>query len=569
MRSVFITIICIIICTACSNTKQPSFVKAGYESKIHINQLGFLKNARKEFIVVDAAASEFVILDTQSNIVYEGVLKSLGEYEYSGELIKKGFFTELTNEGTYIIYIKGEGYSYPFIVSDTIMQFAAKTVQKSFYYRRTGTELESKYAGKWSRPYTIGDMEVHYPDNRSGFKSCTKGWLHSDDYNKYSVISSLSVAMLIHTYQSYKSKAESMQVLIPRKEGHNSLLSELEWELDWLLSMQDDDGGVFSQIYSKEVPWVEKAYDWNSKERFLDKKTVNSSLCFAGAMAKASTIEELSDSKRQKMLNAAKRAWAWFSKNSNNKSIENEQRVSVKYFYDEDLKDEIFWASTELYSATNDTTYSNVLYHNFFTPTVKDLTWQTFTSNLAFHTLLKNKERFYLNDQVEERIEKGIVNTANEILDSIDLSYYNLPTEKFLLNSNLAILNRCFILSLANEIHEDDKYKEAMLYCINYLFGQNTNGLSFVTGIGSKYPIRCRDRHSFADSIHEPIPGLLVYGPCNTLPDNIWSRNVYDGSFIKNYYPAKYYSDEFYNYHSNAVSSLNNAFLLQILYSLL
>ena len=51
-----------------------------------------------------------------------------------------------------------------------------------------------------------------------------------------------------------------------------------------------------------------------------------------------------------------------------------------------------------------------------------------------------------------------------------------------------------------------------MLDAINYLFGRNPYGRSFVTGLGRRPPLHPHDRRNGGDKLRPPWPGYLVGG---------------------------------------------------------
>ena len=51
-----------------------------------------------------------------------------------------------------------------------------------------------------------------------------------------------------------------------------------------------------------------------------------------------------------------------------------------------------------------------------------------------------------------------------------------------------------------------------MLDAINYLFGRNPYGRSFVTGLGHRPPLHPHDRRHGGDKVDPPWPGYLVGG---------------------------------------------------------
>jgi endoglucanase len=55
-------------------------------------------------------------------------------------------------------------------------------------------------------------------------------------------------------------------------------------------------------------------------------------------------------------------------------------------------------------------------------------------------------------------------------------------------------------------------YRAVCLEALNFLFGHNYYGRSFVTGIGFRPPMHPHDRRSAADKVADPWPGYLVGG---------------------------------------------------------
>jgi len=56
-------------------------------------------------------------------------------------------------------------------------------------------------------------------------------------------------------------------------------------------------------------------------------------------------------------------------------------------------------------------------------------------------------------------------------------------------------------------------YRAACLDALNYLFGRNCYGRSFVTAVGFDPPRHPHDRRSGGDPLAHPWPGYLVGGP--------------------------------------------------------
>jgi endoglucanase len=69
------------------------------------------------------------------------------------------------------------------------------------------------------------------------------------------------------------------------------------------------------------------------------------------------------------------------------------------------------------------------------------------------------------------------------------------------------------MLLIAYELNGESKYRDAGLESLHYILGRNTFNISFITHVGSKWPMHPHHRPSGADGIEQPWPGLLIGGP--------------------------------------------------------
>ena len=84
--------------------------------------------------------------------------------------------------------------------------------------------------------------------------------------------------------------------------------------------------------------------------------------------------------------------------------------------------------------------------------------------------------------------------------------------------SNGRILNNAIVLAAAHLVSSEDQFRLGALSALDYLFGRNPVGLSFVKGFGTDYAHRQRVRH-FAHAIDpsypETPPGAVCGGPAS------------------------------------------------------
>jgi endoglucanase len=80
--------------------------------------------------------------------------------------------------------------------------------------------------------------------------------------------------------------------------------------------------------------------------------------------------------------------------------------------------------------------------------------------------------------------------------------------------------NQGILLLNAYLLSGNKKYLDYAVSNLDYIMGRNATGYCFITGIGSKSPLRPHHRQSVADGIPEPVPGLLSGGPNPGRQDN-------------------------------------------------
>ena len=67
--------------------------------------------------------------------------------------------------------------------------------------------------------------------------------------------SGISTATLLWAWELFRAKLDRVKLNIPESgNGTSRLLNEVRWNLEWMLKMQDDDGGVWHKQTSEQFP---------------------------------------------------------------------------------------------------------------------------------------------------------------------------------------------------------------------------------------------------------------------------------------------------------------------------
>ena len=524
-----------------------------FETKI--NQIGYGEQAKKMLVYTgsDSGSVEFKDL-SNGKVVFTAPLSGASTWEFSGETVRKADFSGLVKPGTYAAYLNSQRISDNIFVKNDIYENVFKASLKWFYYQRAGMALSSEFAGKWARAAGHADTEVKfYPVSENpDFKiSSPKGWYDAGDYGKYIVNSGISVFTILELYEHFPDELKKVSLNIPESKSKTpDILEEARWNLDWMLSMQDTDGGVYHKLTTAvfsghEMPEADAA------QRFVVAKTHPATLDFAAVMAMASRIYKPFDAKfSARALTAAEKAFEWASKNPTILFKQPKGMNTGQYNPgDETSKDERLWAAAELFASTKNKKYLQVIDSIPFT---SNSPWWGDVNFLAVYRISNSKNSF--SKSLVKSAQDTIINLANFLKEVSNKSAYELPINKwnFVWGSNSAVANNGIILLHAYYLTKDKSYLNAAQRALDYLLGANPLGMSFVTGYGNRTPMHPHHRPSEGDGIAEPVPGMLVGGPHEGGQDIKPNGRCED--YIKKGKPALCYADDECSYATNEVA---------------
>jgi endoglucanase len=535
------------------------------DSRAKINQLGYGEEAKKVLVYGDTDAKSVEFRDLESGETALTVpLSEPAVWEYSGETARKADFSDL-KKGRYAAYIKGARNPDDIIVDNNVYEGIFKTALKWFYYQRASTALSEEFAGKWAREAGHPDTNVYfYPesDKPADWKiSSPKGWYDAGDYGKYIVNSGISVFTLLEFYEHFENELKSLSLnILESGSGVPDILEEVRWNLDWMLTMQDSDGGVYHKLTTARfcghiMPNLDSA------KRYVVMKTTTAALNFAAVMAQAARIYKPYDEQFSKTaLEAAEKAFEWASENPAILFKQPEGMNTGQYAPgDETAQDEKLWAATELYISTKKDVYANAVDSvpfNGHTP------WWGNVNFLAVYRISDAKNDF--EKDLSKKAQDTLIAVANTLKDMAENSAYGVPIANwnFVWGSNSAVANNGIVLLHAYYLTKDKNYLDAAQRALDYLLGANPLDLSFVTGYGYRTPMHPHHRQSKSDSILEPVPGMLVGGPHEGGQDIRLGQNCDD--YLKKGKPALSYIDNDCSYATNEVAINWNAPLVYL-----
>jgi len=492
-------------------------------SIISINQLGYYPQSPKYVIIENTLADQFAVKTVADDqVVFEGLLTDVGDYDGSSRNLKLGDFSAFGDAGEYYIHLSSGGTSYPFSIDGDIYAQAMKDALKTFYFQRASMPIDEAYGGEWARSagHPDDNCRFHESTGKEGTHSSPGGWYDAGDYGKYMVNGGISVSTLMLLHETLP-QAFSDDLNIPESgNGISDLLDEVKYELDWMKTMQDQDGGAFFKVAGLQWPgFVSPANE--RMQRYVIGKSTTSTLNFAASLAQASRVYRDVDSNyADQCLEQAEQAWDWALANPSVKEVEVNGSGS---YGDSNYQDEFLWAAAELYISSGKEQYKSYLMDSSLIQNPKissPANWGDLRNHAYFSLATQDNG---LDNATLETIRSEIISYADKTLNYMAGNPYRIPmrTKDFVWGSNGVICNYGINLAYAYQLTKDEKYMQGVLSITNYVFGQNALSFSFVTGYGSDSVKKPHNRIISSNFSSNIIPGFIAGGPNQHKNDNL------------------------------------------------
>ena len=511
----------------------------------YINQIGYHPGDFKELTLFEGSGNvDFV--DESGKTVLSVTPSAAATWDGSGQSVQLVDFSELTTPGTYTVKVNGQDVRKDVKIADKAFDGVTKGLLKFFYYQRASMALEEQYAGKWKRAAGHPDMGVSFHSSAtggSGTVDSPKGWYDAGDYGKYIVNSGISTYTLLSLYEHFPAFFDSLKWNIPAEGNLPDLLAEIKYNLDWMLTMQASDGGVYHKLTTLQFSGTVMPNE-DIDTRYIIGKSATATLDFAGVMAVAARVYKPFDASfAEKALEAAKKAYSWGSQNMNTLYTSNPRDVATGAYEDRNAGDEKNFAAAELFVTTKDASYSASGISNNIPG------WQDM-SGLVTYT-----KAIHANDFADGAAAKdSLLKVADRYAKNASTGF-GVPMTKndFYWGSNSVAANMGVWLLYAYYLTGEKKYYQGAVRTLDYLLGKNPMDMSYVTGFGTKSPMHPHHRPSQADGVQDPVPGMLVGGP-QPGGEDIGTKEWECKDYRVNGAPAKSYFDNECSYASNEVA---------------
>ena len=515
---------------------------------IKVDQVGYRTAAPKVALVAaQSPASDFTVRRAAGGaVVFRGKLSAQTHDADTDDMVQAADFSALKTDGKYYVDVPGVGRSWEFSIGPDVYARAFYMAMRAFYGQRCGiaVDLAPDFpAYKHAACHLEGAW--HPSSGKTGPRVSAKGWHDAGDYGRYTVNSGITTGTLLWAWELFSSHVKGVKLNIPESGNKTpDILNEIKWNLDWMLSMQDEDGGVWHKQTSAQfcgfiMPEKDTLVSYaigTGKEPFKS-SCATADLAAVAAIA-ARAYKPFQPEYAAECLRAARKAFAWVEKYPN-VTFNNPQGVGTGGYGDGNCSDEHLWAAAELWRTTGESDYEKYFlahYGDFknaggrgargggqptAAPALIHATnpqgWGN-VANLGLWTYVLGKGK---DAAAVAAIRDDSLKAADEIVRRTPLLPYHhsMTTGDYGWGSNSVAANYGMQLLVANAFKPNPRYVETALDNLHYLLGRNTFSVSWVTQLGANPYKHPHHRPSGADGIDDPWPGMLSGGPNRSRQD--------------------------------------------------
>jgi endoglucanase len=485
------------------------------DTQIHLNTIGFLPDARKQASVAAPGAEFTVVRNSDNAKVLSAKLTEPALNADTGEKLATADFSALKVPGVYYLEVPGVGRSPEFRMSADVYNEPYRVVMRGMYLWRCGTAVSATHNGQ---VFAHGPchLEDGYLDHVGGGhvkKESTKGWHDAGDFNKYVVNAGFTVGTMLQAWEQFSPRIKDISLDIPESTNATpDFLDEVRWELEWLLTMQMDDGRVYHKLSAEKFCGMIMP-EKDTAERFLVPWSSAATADFVAVMAMAGRNFEPYDKPfAKRCLDAAKKSYDYLAAHLEDHRAD--QRGFSTGGYPANDTSRRLWAAAEMWQTTGEPGYLNDFESRAKAQLKKfdrSCGWGN-VKDLGMYTYVLSKRPGKSAGLLNE-VRKELLATADEIVKTRDGHGYARPFGvSYFWGCNGDVAQQVETLKVANMLSPKREYLEVALDALGHLFGRNYYGRSFVTGLGHNPPMNPHDRRSAADQIVNPWPGYLIGG---------------------------------------------------------
>ena len=527
---------------------------------IYVNQVGYVCDGTKHATI--SGSKGYSLYSEDAKLLESGAVAKLVPDDNSGEETAVIDFSKITTPGRYYFSDEQGNKSAVFTIAKDERELYAAALHdalKMFYFQRCGMELEEIYAGRY-RHKACHLQKAFYLDDPQRRVDLCGGWHDAGDYGRYVTAGAVALGHLLYAYEMMP-EAFAAQLGIPESgNGIPDVLNECRYELDWILKMQDADGGVHHKATSLNFVGFVMPED-DDLDITITPVSSLATADLAAIMAMASRVYAPFDREYAGVLKAAAiKADEWLTVHPEF-LFRNPEEVHTGTYEDRCDADERLWAAAELYRLTGEEKHLSAIRSILeLKLNMTALGWADVAGFAGLSILTAEKGCF--EEWLIDRFRDNWLDEADRLVKIAQGNAFELAfhPSNFVWGSNMNVLTNAMVLAVAHHLSGKAEYLLTMEYQLDYIFGRNAVDKSYVTGYGERAFRDPHNRPTIADGIEDPIPGYVSGGPNRGACDSKANAEL-----LKGVAPMKCYADHNLSYSTNEITIYWNSPLVFVL----
>jgi endoglucanase len=543
--------------------------------QITIDQFGWRLQARKVAILAEPVRGQnagsgyrpgprFEVCGASGGaVVYRGQTRSWNNgavSELAGDRVWYADFSGLRTPGTYYLRDPAKQVrSFSFRIAEDVYRPVLRDSVRTFYYQRSGTPIPEQFGGNWH--HTGGhlgrdqDRSAQYTQASKALgqrRDVLGGWFDAGDLNKYVPYLESTLFDLLWAYELNARVFGDDTKILESGNGAPDLLDEIKWELDWLLKMQDRDGGVFNRVAGRSHDNGPDPPPSDKQPRFYTAKTTWATATAAASFAHASRVykdfDRVFPGYAPRLRGAAELAWAYLDEHpeitppdgsdgdktlaataaGSNAQADRRSRVYAAAELFKTVRDVRFKAYVDRWATDVAATADNGLHPFKGYKQVDPLNHVALTQGLFIYATTPGASAAIVGSFREALSHTAeAIRSASGGPDDPYLAYHYGDHYCWGSNQSKGRWGRVLLMAIAlgvNRTHHD-AYRELIAGYLHFIHGRNPLSLCFLTNMQHAGASRCPTElfhqwfhdgsplYDGAQSRFGPAPGYLEGGP--------------------------------------------------------
>ncbi|MDB6037419.1 MAG: glycoside hydrolase family 9, partial [Verrucomicrobiales bacterium] len=393
-----------------------------YNPALHVNQVGYLPDQSKKGMIgyylgslgeMEIPGSSFNIVNVQTRqVVFTGSTTNRRDvgFEYTPAPYQKVYeadFTAFQTPGEYVLQVPGMGVSLPFLINDGTAAAFARAFALGLYHQRCGTDnalpftrfghgachmalaevpdmsfasVNSQLANESSdyadNPYHSAPQLKNvdsslYPFINKEPVDVSGGHHDAGDYSKYTIDSASLIHHLVFAADSFPGVGALDNLNLPESgDGKSDLLQEAKWEADFLVKMQDADGGFYFLVYPRNRTYEDNVLPDHGDPQVVFPKTTAATAAAVGALAEIASspaFKQQFPTEAASYLLHATEGWVFLT-NAIARFGKNGSYQKITHYGNEFMHDdELAWAAAAMFVGTGNPAFHKYL-KSFYDP---------------------------------------------------------------------------------------------------------------------------------------------------------------------------------------------------------